>query len=481
MTWSIPQRGPVSFLHREASASRWAFAFAFVLVGCKPGGGEPPGAAPAASGSTSAHTETAAGGMPSAGASVSAALVASGVQGSAAGAPPVAGVPSDLQGVLFLSIDSLRADMPWAGYPRDIAPRLTALEKTCVSYTKAYSVSSYTAQSVAAFLSSRLPSELSRDGYFFQKYADGTVFFPELLQKAGVFTQAAQAHGYFKRAGFEQGFDKWEIVPGLVWNAQTDENVTGPKHVEIANRMLSDAEILEKKRKFFAWFHLMDPHDLYQTHEKDGIEPLGKKPRDRYDNEVQFTDVQIGKILDHVKKQPYADKIAIIVSSDHGEAFGEHGRTRHAFELWQSLVRVPLMLCLPGAAPKHIDVARSGLDIGPTVLELLGVPQNEALHGKSLVAEAYGTQKPEERDIVLDLARTSTNGQRRALIHGKHKIIQFDGSVTKTFDVDEDPDEAKELTGEVREDMRARLKAANDGIKDLPTTVCGKGCLEGTK
>lgn len=390
-------------------------------------------------------------------------------------------LPKDLQGVLFLSIDSLRADMPWAGYPRDIAPRLTALEKKCVSYTNAYSVSSYTAQSVAGFLASKLPSEMSRDGYFFQKYAESTLFFPEVLQKAGVFTQAAQAHGYFKRAGFEQGFDKWEIVPGLVWNAQTDENVTGPKHAEIALSMLSSPEILEKKRKFFAWFHFMDPHDLYQTHEKDGIEPPGKKPRDRYDNEVQFTDVQIGKVLDYVEKSPYADKIAIVLTSDHGEAFGEHGRTRHAFELWQTLVRVPLMLCLPGATPKHIDVARSGVDIGPTVLQLLGLPAEPSFRGVSLVDEAYGSKPAEERDVILDLARTSTNGQRRALIHGKHKILQFDGSVTKTFDLESDPTEDKELSGDIREDMKARLKAANDGLKELPTTVCTKGCLEGTK
>ncbi|RYZ67264.1 MAG: choline-sulfatase, partial [Proteobacteria bacterium] len=214
--------------------------------------------------------------------------VAAGIPSGSTPAVP----PTDLQGVLFLSIDSLRADMPWAGYPRDIAPRLTALEKTCVSYTNAYSVSSYTAQSVASFLASKVPSELSRDGYFFQKYAESTLFFPEVLQKAGVFTQAAQAHGYFKRAGFEQGFDRWEIVPGLIWNAQTDENVTGPKHAALAIEMLGSPEILEKKRKFFAWFHFMDPHDLYQTHEKDGLEPPGKKPRDRYDNEVQFTDVQ---------------------------------------------------------------------------------------------------------------------------------------------------------------------------------------------
>ncbi len=440
---------------------------AALLVGCSKTSTDPaPPPPPAAPVNAEASSAAASGGP--------AAAVAD------AAAPAAAAAPTDLQGVLLLTIDSMRADMPWAGYPRDIAPRLTALEKTCVSYTNAYSVSSYTAQSVASLLASKVPSELPRDGYFFQKYAASTLFFPELLQKAGVFTQAAQAHGYFKRAGFEQGFDNWEIVPGLVWNAQTDENVTGPKHAEIAIKMLSDEEITAKKRKFFAWFHLMDPHDLYQTHEKDGIPLLGKKPRDRYDNEIQFTDVQVGKILDHIAASPYAGKIAIIVTSDHGEAFGEHGRTRHAFELWQSLVHVPLMLCIPGAPPKRVEEARSGLDVGPTVLELLDVPAEPTFRGVSMVGEAFG-KPPEQRDVMLDLARTSTNGQRRALIHGKTKILQFDGSVTKTFDLEADPGEEKELTGEIREDMKARLKAASAALKELPTTVCGKGCLEGTK
>ncbi len=419
-------------------------------------------------------------GAPASSAPAAPAVVAASAPSNGPAAGADAAAPADLQGVLFLSIDSVRADMPWAGYPRDIAPRLTALEKTCVSYTNAYSVSSYTAQSVAGFLASKLPSELPRDGYFFQKYASATLFFPELLQQAGVFTQSAQAHGYFKRAGFEQGFDRWEIVPGLIWNAQTDENVTGPKHAEIAIKMLSDAEIVAKKRKFFAWFHLMDPHDLYQTHEKDGIDPAGKKPRDRYDNEIAFTDVQVGKILDHVAKSPFAGKIAIVITSDHGEAFGEHGRTRHAFELWQSLVRVPLFVCVPGATARRIDVPRSGIDIGPTVMDLLGLPPEPTFRGTSLVGEIFG-KVPEERDVLLDLARTSTNGQRRALVHGKTKILQFDGSVTKTFDLEADPAEEKELSGEIRDAMKVRLKAASDGLKELPTTVCGKGCLEGTK
>src|SRR5215468_527046 len=82
---------------------------------------------------------------------------------TAAPAPPAPpeGPPGKLN-VLLLTIDSLRADMPWAGYPRDIAPALTAFEKKAVSYTHAYSISSYTAMSVAGLLAGRYPGELLR-------------------------------------------------------------------------------------------------------------------------------------------------------------------------------------------------------------------------------------------------------------------------------------------------------------------------------
>jgi hypothetical protein len=92
----------------------------------------------------------------------------------ARGAAPAASVPtppSKPRNVLFLTIDSLRSDMPWNGYPRAIAPHLTALAERCTSYTNAYSVSSYTAKSVAAFLTGRYPSTLDRNGFFFAGYS----------------------------------------------------------------------------------------------------------------------------------------------------------------------------------------------------------------------------------------------------------------------------------------------------------------------
>ena len=164
----------------------------------------------------------------------------------------------------MLSIDSLRADMPWAGYPRPIAPRLTDFESKAVSFTNAYSVSSYTSMSLGGFLGGRIPSELARNGYFFGTYKNN-VFFPKLLQSAGVHTMGVMAHMYFKGAGFDQGFDDWKIVPGITFDPNTDRDVTSEQSEAISEQLLGDAA--NESRRFFFWAHFLDPHDQYIRHD----------------------------------------------------------------------------------------------------------------------------------------------------------------------------------------------------------------------
>jgi arylsulfatase A-like enzyme len=384
-------------------------------------------------------------------------------------AAPAAGPPPDLN-VLVISIDSLRADMPWAGYGRDIAPNLTKFEKTAVSYTRAYSVSSYTAMSLGGFLSGRYPGTLHRNGYFFEQYGEDVHMFPELLQKAGIRTVNAQAHFYFdkKQVGFQRGFDVTKIVPGLEADNKTDNNVTGPKHLALAEQLLSDKT--NTQGRFFAWFHFLDPHDVYIQHEGFGPYGSGKKPRDKYDSEVAFTDANVGKLIDFVDAQPWGKRTAIIVTSDHGEAFGERKMHRHGFELYEVLVHVPLMIRMPGAAPRHIDVPRSNVDLAPTIVDAMGVTPDLPFDGKSNLKEIYGAPA-EARDVVIDLPRTTDNDRRRALVQGNYKVIAYgDDEAFEVFDVVADPEESTNLkkTDKATYDrMVAAYKARVASIKDV--------------
>jgi arylsulfatase A-like enzyme len=305
---------------------------------------------------------------PTAAGSSEPALVAS-APPSASAAPVKPTGPSEPLNVIFITVDSLRADMPWTGYERKIAPNLEKLAKEGIVYTNAYSPSSYTAQSVAAYLSGRPASTLYRAGWFFTGYNQSNQFFPELLQKNGIRTLGWHAHMYFARGkGLEQGFDVWDLVPGITFNPNTDEHVTSEKMTKLGIELLGKPENTGKQ--FFAWAHYMDPHDEYKKHPESP--DFGKKNRDRYDSEVFFTDLWIGKLLEFCAKQPWWKKTAVIISADHGEAFGEHDMWKHAFDVWQVLVRIPLIMKLPGAEPLRIDARRSMLDVTPTILELMG-------------------------------------------------------------------------------------------------------------
>ena len=369
---------------------------------------------------------------------------------SAAPAPPGLNV-------LLLTVDSLRTDMPWNGYARPIAPALTRFAESSVVYSRFYALSSYTAMSLGGLLAGRYPSELPRDGYYFVGWDEKVTFFPQLLQRAGVRTMSAHAHFYFdQRAGFRRGFDEYAIVPGIGDDHQTDENVTSPAHLELALSMLSRKANTEGR--FFAWFHFLDPHDKYQEHA--GID-WGKAPRDRYDGEVTFTDAHLGKLLDHVAAQPWGARTAIIVSADHGELFGEHGRQRHGFELWDELTHVPLMIRVPGVAPRRVDTPRSAVDLAPTILELAGVAPSQEMRGTSLVPELRGADAP-ARDVVLDLPRTSNSDRRRALLRGPWKLLAFgDDEAFQLYDLEHDPREERNAAWT----MRKQLDELKDAYK----------------
>jgi arylsulfatase A-like enzyme len=295
----------------------------------------------------------------------------------------------------------------------------------------------------------------------------------------------AQAHGYFKDPTLQQGFDRWAIVPDITFKNTTDENITSPQQEALAEKLLSEKACDEGR--FFAWFHFMDPHDQYKTHEPE-IPAWGRALRDRYDGEVTFTDKYVGKLLDFVASRPWAGRTAIVVSADHGEAMGEHGQFVHGFELWETLVRVPLFFVVPGAPPRHVDVPRSGLDLAPTITDLFGLPPDPSFEGRSLVPEIFGAPA-DVRDIVLDLPATSDSQRRRAIVHGKWKLIAFGedhpaGEARpvsfKLYDLDVDRAEEHPITqGDDLADMIARYRELEGRVKDVTPYGCKDDCLNG--
>jgi len=354
--------------------------------------------------------------------------------------------PAEPLNVLFLTIDSLRADMPWAGYGREIAPNLTSLARQSVVYENHRSVSSYTAQTVAAWLTGRYASTLYRTGYFFTGYSEANDFFTEALQREGVATLGVHGHMYFARGkGLEQGFDAFEVVKGITFDAQTDNHVTSDKITKRLIELLGDQKYTGKQ--FFAWAHYMDPHDQYQKHPESP--DFGSKNRDRYDSEVWYTDFWIGELLKFAKSQPWWGRTAVVVTSDHGEAFGEHSMYKHAFDIWEMLVRVPLIILAPGAEPRRIKNPRTHIDIAPTLMDLMGKAPLPGFLGKTLVPEIYGAEPLDRQPLALELAEDSHNPHRRAIIQGDYKYTVYDTGWRKLlFNLKQDPGEEHDLSAE---------------------------------
>ncbi len=394
---------------------------------------------------------------------------------------PKAPEPARPYNVLLIMIDSMRADMPWAGYERDIAPKLTArIKSSCVAYTQGYSLSSYTAKSVVPALVGEYPSAMTRDGYFFTRYPDKeNLFISERAQAKGLRTLSGQAHGYFLPAlGNNQGFDDYRLIKGGV-DLKAVTSVTGEKLTTLAKEMLSTPG-LGKDKRFFAYFHYMDPHHTYVRHK--GHPDFGKKARDLYDTEIHYTDTRLQELLEFAEKQPFWDSTALIITADHGEGFGERGHRRHAYELWESLVKVPLIFCIPKVKPRMItNVRRGHIDLAPTMADLMGLPAKPGFRGESLLPEVFGTKDPKPKRIVVDLPRSDLMDRRRGVIADDWKIVAFgDDKSFMLFDLSKDPWEETDLSKERPEKLEAMKKIYGEESAKIPNTeVTGGPPLKG--
>ncbi|MFS8065413.1 MAG: sulfatase-like hydrolase/transferase, partial [Byssovorax sp.] len=359
-------------------------------------------------------------------------------------------IPADLN-LVFITIDTLRADVGFAGNPRPVSPNLDKLAKSSVVFERAYSLASYTGKSVGPLLIGKYGSETHRNWGHSNTFSKEDTFLAERLQKAGIHTMSAHALRYFgKGTGLERGFDTVDLsAAGAEGSIKEMENTaTGDKLGDAALKLLADPEAT--KGRFFLWVHFLDCHADYLPH-ADGPS-FGTSQRDLYDGEIAFTDKHVGRILDAIAAAPWGPRTAVIITSDHGEAFSEHKMVRHGVELWEELVHVPLLIHLPGVTPARIATPRSAIDLTPTMLELMGVPkptglENDFVSGVSLVPDfslAPGAA-PEPRDVFIDMPAGPYNDAKRALIHGDLKLITSGGAHAEIYDLAKDPGERRDL------------------------------------
>jgi arylsulfatase A-like enzyme len=268
----------------------------------------------------------------------------------------------------------------------------------------------------------------------------------------------AASHWYFRESfGVTQGFDVFDLS-ALPAGGQGDTDST------TTSRQLTDAAIklLQQNagsHRFFLWVHYFDPHAQYVAHDDapsfaDPERAAASRMRAAYDGEIWFTDKHIGRLLDFARAQPWWKDTVIALTSDHGEAMNEHGISyQHGWEIWEPLMRVPLVLYVPGVRPHHVPLKRSTIDLVPTLLDLLGIapPPAGELSGQSMLPDllARGDQPLDERDVYLDMPDGPYTRMRRGIIHGETpgmKLIHFGGRQYQLYDLAKDPDERDDLS-----------------------------------
>jgi arylsulfatase A-like enzyme len=256
---------------------------------------------------------------------------------------------------------------------------------------------------------------------------------------------AAHALRYFgAQSGMNRGFDVVDMhAAGDGTIKEMENSVTGDKLSDAALKLLADPKNTGKR--FFLWIHYLDPHADYLPHPE--MPSFGTSQRDLYDGEIAFVDKHLGRVLDAIADAPWGKKTAIIVTSDHGEAFGEHKMWRHGAELWEELIRVPLIVHVPGVAPGHVTPRRSAVDLVPTILDLMGVPppagtdKNDFLSGASFLPDVFFPAGAEPRDVLVDMPDGPFNDPRRSLLHGDLKLTVSNGARYELYDLAKDPEE----------------------------------------
>ena len=385
--------------------------------------------------------------------------------------------------LLFILIDTLRADRLGAyGYSRDTSPAIDRLAATGVRFAEQLSQSSWTKCSMASLWTGLYPvrTGVTRSS---QRISPNALMPAEILREAGFRTFAIWRNGWIApKFGFHQGFEvyhspKPQRIPASVRREKPTLGTAGTDQDTIR----SAVELLRTHgdQRWFLYLHLMDLHQ-YVYDEETAL--FGTSYSSIYDNAIRWEDRIVGALVDEIDRRGLRDRTLIVLASDHGEAFGEHGREGHARDVYGEVTTTPLILSFPFRldAPVVIETPSQNVDIWPTLLEMLRLPPLIDPDGRSrmpeLLAAARGTDPPRERQprfahIDQNWARLSepelpmisvSDGDFRLLIGASA------GGRGRLFDRSSDPREQADVSEEEPETFARMKQLARAYLDETP-------------
>ena len=372
------------------------------------------------------------------------------------------------KGIILISLDTLRADhLSCYGYHRNTSPFIDAFAKESILFEHAVVQSQWTLPSHMSIMTSLYPSShgVTKTG---ESLADKHITLAELLQKGGFKTAAFVDGGYMNSSfGFNQGFDIYDD------SRRGGIKLILPKVIKWLGENKADP--------FFLFIHCYDIHHPYDppapydsmfhdfTYTGDlfpnsetmlAAQWKGLKVNDEdlrhfialYDGCIRYTDDKIGEFLSHLKDSGLDDQTLVIITSDHGEEFKEHGRLGHGQLYYRPNLHVPLILRIPNFLKKGIRINElvQSIDLLPTILEIAGLPAHPNVQGRSLLPlmkrnktfvnrSLWKILRPFQKDAPVSLAMEPRKDIYSIITEDYQLLHSLKSNSVKLFNLANDP------------------------------------------
>jgi arylsulfatase A-like enzyme len=385
----------------------------------------------------------------------------------------------DTPNVLFILLDTVRSmelGLYRSGYPT--SPTIDSLGAHAVVFENAFATAPWTLPSHASMFTGRLPHELGAD--WRTPLDDTYLTVAEIFQRHGTRTGGFVGNLYYttKETGLDRGFERYEdfsiSLKEILLSTELVQLVDKPtarlilrnhapkRSAGIVDDFLTWQATLDGG-PFFGFLNLFDAH--IPRYAPDSILGrfaglTGTDDEDRYATAIAAMDSQIGRLLRELRRRGVLERTVVVITSDHGEQFGEVGLFDHANSLYTNVIRVPLLVLLPDGQGAGLRVHQpvSLRNLGRTLVELGGLRDAEPIPGESL-ARYWTAADPaaEEQDspVLSELTPSprvprnhrNARGELRSIVRGQwHYIVNGDGS-TELYDYRADPFELHALPG----------------------------------
>lgn len=385
--------------------------------------------------------------------------------------------------VMFVLIDTLRADhLGMYGYSRDTSPNFDRWASSGVRFDRHLAQSSWTKASMASLWTSLSPMRTGVTRYD-DVVSEDAVMPAERLKAAGFKTIGIYRNGWVAPTfGFDQGFDVYTHAPRRRLNPQIRaKNPTITTEGNDEDTVAAGIEFLRVSGhdgRWFLYMHLMDIHEFVYDEESA---LFGASHADMYDNSIRWTDGTLDVLFSKLAEFGLSENTLVVVTADHGEAFRERGLEGHARAVYRETTEIPLLLSFPfKLEPGLVVPTRSqGVDVWPTIFELIGLEPSEDTDGVSRVPEilaaADGDALPDSTTTAFSFLdenwgrQTKPPRHRLAVSEGPFRFVvrsaienvETSEPIEELFNSESDPGELDNLI-ESQPEVADRLRDAGD-------------------